>query len=315
MKGADKIEKKNESVVTLSISELHPFVDHPFEVRDDDAMKEIADSVNDFGILTPIVVRPREEGGFEIISGHRRVHACDLAGKTNIPAIVRECTRDQAIIMMVDSNLQRDVILPTEKAKAYKMKMEALKRQGARTDLPSKITSCQVGTKLNSGRTDELVASNTGDSARTVQRFIRLNNLVPELQHLVDEKKIGITPAVEISYLKPEEQDLLVTTIESEQATPSLSQAQKMRKMSGEGTLNEDTMLSMMMEPKKPEQQNVVLTPAKISRFFPRNYTAEQVETVIIKLLESWQKQREKKMQQAAAPPAQHPKKKSEQSL
>ena len=312
MKGADKIEKKNESVVTLSISELHPFVDHPFEVRDDDAMKEIADSVNDFGILTPIVVRPREEGGFEIISGHRRVHACELAGKTNIPAIIRECSRDQAIIMMVDSNLQRDVILPTEKAKAYKMKMDALKRQGARADL----TSHQVGEKL--GRANysvSKVARDANESTTQVHRYIRLNSLVPELQHLVDEKKIGITPAVEISYLKPEEQDLLVTTIESEQATPSLSQAQKMRKMSGEGTLNEDTMLSMMMEPKKPEQQNVVLTPAKISRFFPRNYTAEQVERVIIKLLESWQKQREKKMQQAAAPPAQHPKKKSEHSL
>ena len=278
-----------ETIQNISISELHDFPDHPFEVRDDDSMKEITESTQEYGILTPITVRIREEGGYEIISGHRRKHACELAGITEIPAIVRECTRDEAIIMMVDSNLQRDSILPSEKGRAYKMKLEAIKRQGERKDLKDKkknieSTSRQIVGKLEAG---DFVGQN-GETARTVQRYIRLNELNPKLQNLVDEKKMGITPAVEVSYLSPSEQDLLMETIESEQTTPSLSQAQRLRKMSKEGELNEDTMLELMQSPKKPEGMDVVLKYTEIKEYFPKSFTPMQMKKGIMRLLENF---------------------------
>lgn len=313
--------QKKEVMVILASKDLHPFEGHPFEVRDDDSMREMVESIKTSGVLTPITVRPREEGGYEIISGHRRAHACTLAGVSRIPAIIRNCTRDEAIIMMVDSNLQRESILPTEKAKAYKMKLDALKSQGKRTDLETVynqdfVTSRQVVGKFEAA---DIVGEALGETARTVQRYIRLTELNPEIQKKVDNKEMGITPAVEISYLTPHEQELLVETMESEYCTPSLSQAQRMRKMSKEGTLNEDTMLAMMMEQKKPEQQKVILTPEKISKYFPRDYTAEQVEKVVFKLLDNWyQRIQEKnammnKQQQPA--PSKHAKNKSEPSL
>lgn len=278
-----------ESIEMIPVSELHDFPDHPFAVRDDDAMREITESTKEYGILTPITVRPRDEGGYEIISGHRRKHACELSGITEIPAIVRDCTRDEAIIMMVDSNLQRDCILPSEKGKAYKMKLEAIKRQGERTDLKGKkdipeSTSRQIVGKLEAG---DFVGQN-GETARTVQRYIRLNELNPKLQRLVDERKMGITPAVEVSYLSPDEQNLLMETIESEQTTPSLSQAQKMRKMSKEGNLNEDTMLDLMQAQKKPERMDIVLRYNDIKEFFPKAYTPLQMKNGIMKLLENF---------------------------
>ncbi|MBR4727684.1 MAG: ParB/RepB/Spo0J family partition protein [Clostridia bacterium] len=288
--------EKNETIVILPLDELHDFPDHPFTVRDDQAMRDMAESTREYGVLTPITVRPREEGGYEIISGHRRKHACELSGITEIPAIIRDCTRDEAIVMMVDSNLQRDSILPSEKAKAYKMKLEAIKRQGERTDLLSveaqedqgSSTSAQLGQKLKKPTSREMMASNSPDSSGQIQRIIRLNNLIPPLQKLVDDKKMGFTPAVEISYLTPEEQKLLMETIESEMATPSLSQAQRMRRMSKEGTLNEDSMLEIMIEQKKPEGKLDVTIPYdEIKKYFPKTYTPLQMKDGILSMLEN----------------------------
>ncbi len=247
-------------------------------------MKETVQSIKEFGVILPVIVRQADEGGYEMISGHRRMRACELAGIDTIPAIVRDVDRDTAIIMMVDSNLQRENILPSEKAKAYKMKLEAIKRQGARTDL----TSRQVVGKLESA--DKISETESG---RQVQRYIRLNELSPPLQKLVDEQKMGLTPAVEISYLKPEEQALLVETIESEQATPSLSQAKRMRDLSKLGKLNDDRMLNIMIEQKKPPTRNVVLNADKLNKYFPKSYTNEQIEATIFKLLDVWQKHKQ----------------------
>ena len=274
----------SEVVKHIYIKNIQPFADHPFEVRDDDSMKETVQSVKEYGVIMPVIVRPSDEGGYEMISGHRRMRACELAGMDTIPAIVRDIDRDTAIIMMVDSNLQRENILPSEKAKAYKMKLEAIKRQGARTDL----TSRQVVGKLESA--DKISETESG---RQVQRYIRLNELSPPLQKLVDEQKMGLTPAVEISYLKPEEQALLVETIESEQATPSLSQAKRMRDLSKLGKLNDDRMLDIMMEQKKPPTRNVVLNADKLNKYFPKSYTNEQIEATIFKLLDVWQKHKQ----------------------
>lgn len=253
-------------------------------------MQETIESVRQFGILMPLIVRPNENG-YEIISGHRRKHACELAGIDSVPAIVRYLDNDEAIIFMVDSNIQREDILPSEKAKAYKMKLEALKRQGRRTDL----TSDQVGQKLKGGQkwSIDRVAAEAQESKTQVQRYIRLNELSPPLQQMVDEQKIALTPAVEISFLKPEEQALLVETIDSEQATPSLSQAQRMRKLSQSGDLNEDSMLGIMTEQKKPDM-NITLTWDKLSKYFPRSYTPRKIEETIFKLLEQWQKKRQR---------------------
>ena len=295
-----------EKVRSIALSELHPFPDHPFAVRDDDSMKETVESVKEYGVLVPAIARPREDGGYELVSGHRRKHACELAGLETMPVIVRDMDRDTAIIIMVDSNLQRESILPSERAKAYKMKLEALKRQGKRTDL----TSRQVGekseltpnltAKSNSSKditAVDRVANEVGESARQVHRYVRLTELSPPLQKMVDEKKIAMTPAVEISYLKPEEQALLVETIDSEQATPSLSQAQRMKKLSQSGKLNEDTMLTIMSEEKKPPKEDITLSGEKLRKYFPRSYTPRQMEDTIFKLLEGWQRKRQRDKQ------------------
>ncbi|MCI9582018.1 MAG: ParB/RepB/Spo0J family partition protein [Oscillospiraceae bacterium] len=279
-----------ERVQQIALSELHPFPDHPFSIRDDDSMKETVESVKEYGILTPAIARPRADGGYELLSGHRRKRACELAGLDTMPVIVRDLDMDTAIIFMVDSNIQRENILPSEKAKALKMKLDAIKRQGARHDL----TCTQVGHKLEGKKSIQVIADEAGESRSQVQRYIRLTELSPPLQQMVDDKKIAITPAVEISYLKPEEQELLVETISSEQATPSLSQAQRMKKLSQSGELNEDTMLNIMSEEKKPEVDKIVLTTNTLRKYFPRSYTPRQMENTILKLLEAWTKKRQR---------------------
>lgn len=278
-----------EEIKEILLGELHPFPDHPFGVRDDEAMEQTVESIKEYGVLVPAIARPREDGGYEIIAGHRRKHACEIAGLKTMPVIVREIDRNTATIVMVDSNLQRENILPSERAKAYKMKLEAIKRQGKRHDL----TSTQPVQKLSV----EQIAEDAGTSREQIRRYIRLNELQPELQHLVDEGKIGMTPAVEISYLKPDEQKMLVETIDSEQATPSFSQAQRMRRLSQEGKLNDDAVLSIMTEQKKPENWDLKLPMEKIRKFFPRSYTPQRMEETIIKLLETWMKKRQQDRQ------------------
>ena len=284
----ERQDAKLEKVQNIPLSELYPFPDHPFSVRDDDSMKETVESVKEYGVLMPAIARPREGGGYELVAGHRRKHACELAGLDTMPLIVRDLDRDTAIIFMVDSNIQRENILPSEKAKAYKMKLDAIKRQGARRDL----TCTQVGYKSDGKKSVQVVAEEAGESRSQIQRYVRLNDLSPQLQQMVDDKKIAMTPAVEISYLKPEEQELLVETIESEQATPSLSQAQRMKKLSQSGKLDEDTMLGIMSEEKKPEVDKIVLTSDTLHKYFPRSYTPKQMQDTIIKLLEQWMKKR-----------------------
>ncbi len=276
-------EAGREKIMEIALSELHPFPDHPFSVREDDAMKETVESIKEYGVLTPAIARPREDGGYEIIAGHRRKRACELAGLDTMPVIIRDMDTDTATILMVDSNLQRENILPSERAKAYKMKLEAQKRQGKRTDL----TCGQVGHKSRETISDT-------ESGRTVQRYIRLNELTPPLQQMVDDKKIAVTPAVELSYLKPEEQAMVVETIESEQATPSLSQAQRMKKLSQSGKLNDDAVLSIMSEDKKPEMDKIVFTSDTLRKYFPKSYTPKQMTDTIIKLLDSWSRKRQR---------------------
>ena len=276
----------NETIKDIPLGELHPFPDHPFGVRDDESMAQTVESIREYGVLVPAIARPREDGGYEIIAGHRRKHACELAGLTTMPVIVRDIDRNTATIMMVDSNLQRENILPSERAKAYKMKLDAIKRQGKRHDL----TSTQPVQKLSV----EQVAEDAGTSREQIRRYVRLNELEPELMQLVDEGKIGMTPAVEISYLKPEEQKLLIETIDSEQATPSFSQAQRMRRLSQEGKLNDDAVLGIMMEQKKPENWDLKLPMDRIRKYFPRSYTPQKMEDTIIKLLEMWMKKRQR---------------------
>ena len=287
-----------EKIMEIPLSELFPFEDHPFSVRDDDAMKETVESVKEVGVVVPAIARPREGGGYELIAGHRRKRACELAGLETMPVIVRDLDRDAAIIAMVDSNLQRENILPLEKAKAYKMKMEAINRRAGRpvktVETMPEENGGQVGHNFRGVKTREIVAEGSEDSARTIQRYIRLTELSPELQRMVDDKKIAMTPAVEISYLKPEEQALLVETMESEQATPSLSQAQRMKRMSQEGKLDEDTMLSVMSEQKKPEVDRIVFTSDTLRKYFPKSYTPKKMEETIINLLEGWMKKRQR---------------------
>ena len=278
-----------EYVTNIPVEKLKPFPNHPFQVRDDDSMRETVESIKTYGVLQPAIVRPSKDGDYEILSGHRRKRACELAGRKTIPAIVRELDDDAAIIFMVDSNLQRENILPSERAAAYKMKMEALKRQGLRTDL----TSGQVVPKLKESRTRDIIAESSEESGRQIQRYIRLTELQPELQQMVDEKKIAFTPAVEISYLKPDEQRMLLDTISSEQATPSLSQAQRLKKLSQSGELTDDSMLSIMSEQKKPERNDLTIPADVLEKFFPRSFTPMKMQEVIIKLLESWQRKRQ----------------------
>ena len=278
-----------EYITNIPVEKLRPFPNHPFQVRDDDSMRETVESIKTYGVLQPAIVRPTKDGDYEILSGHRRKHACELAGRKTIPAIVRELDDDSAIIFMVDSNLQRENILPSERAAAYKMKMEALKRQGLRTDL----TSGQVVPKLKESRTRDIIAESSEESGRQIQRYIRLTELQPELQQMVDEKKMAFTPAVEISYLKPDEQRMLLDTISSEQATPSLSQAQRLKKLSQSGELTDDSMLSIMSEQKKPERNDLTIPADVLEKFFPRSFTPIKMQEVIIKLLESWQRKRQ----------------------
>ena len=275
-----------EYITNIPVEKLKPFPNHPFQVRDDDSMRETVESIKTYGVLQPAIVRPAKDGDYEILSGHRRKRACELAGRKTIPAIVRELDDDAAIIFMVDSNLQRENILPSERAAAYKMKMEALKRQGLRTDL----TSPQLAAKF---RSDDAVAKEADVSGDTVRRYIRLTELQPELQQMVDDKKIAFTPAVEISYLKPDEQKMLLDTISSEQATPSLSQAQRLKKLSQAGELTDDSMLSIMSEQKKPERNDLTIPADVLEKFFPRSFTPMKMQEVIIKLLESWQRKRQ----------------------
>ena len=278
---ASQDEAHREKVQEIPLEELHPFAHHPFKVLDDDRMKDTADSIREYGVLVPAIARPRPDGGYELIAGHRRKRGCELAGLKTMPVIVRELDDDASIIIMVDSNIQRENILPSERAFAYQMKLEALKHQGLRSDL----TSCQVGTKL---RADEKLAQSSNESARTVQRFIRLTNLIPTLLDMVDNKKIAFNPAVELSYLTQEEQGKLVDTMESEQATPSLSQAQRLKKFSQEGKLTEESMLAIMSEEKKSEIGKVTLGTDTLRKYFPTNWTPKQMEDQILKLLNNW---------------------------
>ena len=280
-----------EVIVHLPLSELHPFPENPYAVRDDPAMQATADSIKSYGVLTPAIVRPVADGGYEIISGHRRKYGCELAGFDTMPCIVRNLDDDEAVIQLVDSNAQREDVLPSERAKAYKMRLEAIKRRAGRPSRDRKENLPQVAANF---RSDDEVAKASGISGDTVRRYVRLTELTLPLLQMVDEKKIALTPAVELSYLKPEEQALMVDTIESEQATPSLSQAQRLRRMSEAGTLNEDTMLGIMMEQKKPEKNDITLSGEKLRKYFPRYYTPKQIEETIFKLLDAWQRKRQR---------------------
>lgn len=289
-----KKKASTEKITLVPLTDLYERADHPIKMRDDSSMLETIESVKQCGVLTPGIVRPRAEGGYEIIAGRRRKLACKAAGLETMPVIIRELDDEQAIIEMVDSGIQREEVLPSEKAVAYKMKLEAIKRQGARTDL----TSRQDGGKSEDGEKKEaadIVGEAAGESGRQVQRYIRLTELAPELQEMVDTGKIAMTPAVELSYLKPEEQAMLVTTIDYEQATPSLSQAQRMKKQSQEGTLTEDSMLQIMCEQKKPCWDNITLKGQALRKYFPKNYTPRQIEETIYKLLEQWAAHQQKK--------------------
>ena len=293
-----RAEESCEKVVRIPLAELHPFPNHPFHVRDDEAMQNTVDSIKEYGVLTPGIVRPREDGGYEIVAGHRRKHGSELAGLTDMPCIVREMDNDTATILMVDSNSQREDILPSERAQAYKMKLDAIRRKAGRPAKNAEISTAgncdQVGHNYDGKRSVQIVADEAGESKTQVQRYIRLTELQPELQQMVDEKKIAMTPAVELSYLKPEEQQMLLTAIDSEQATPSLSQAQRMKKLSQAGKLNDDTMLDIMMEQKKPEKCELTFSGDVLRKYFPRSYTPQRMQETIIKLLEAWVKKRQR---------------------
>lgn len=283
------IAVQNEAVQNIPLSELFPFKNHPFRIVDDEAMQRTVESVSQFGVLSPAIARPRVDGGYEIISGHRRLHASQLLGLETMPVIVRQMDDDTAVITMVDSNLQREIMLPSERAKAYKMKMDAMKRQGYRTDL----TSGQVGRKLEGKESRELIAEQTGESARQVQRYVNLTNLIPELMQMVDEKKIAFSPAVELSFLTPEEQTNLLDAMEYGQSTPSLSQAQRLKKLSQDGGCDRMAMYAMMSEEKKGDLEKVTIDSGDLRKFFPKSYTPKQMHDVIIKLLTQWQKRRQ----------------------
>ena len=285
-----RADAQREKVVEIPLSELHPFKGHPFKVKDDEAMMETADSIKQYGVLVPAIARPDPEGGYELVAGHRRHRASELADKETMPVIVRDLDDDAATIIMVDSNLQRESLLPSERAFAYKMKLDAMKHQGERVDL----TSSQVGTKLAGKRADQILAEQAGDSRNQVQRFIRLTELVPELLDMVDAKNIAFNPAVELSYLKPEEQVDLLDAMDSEQATPSLSQAQRLKKYSQEGHLTLDMMRVIMGEEKKSDLDRVTFTSDTLRKYFPKSYTPQRMQETIIKLLEAWQKKRQR---------------------
>lgn len=282
-----RADEQREKVQEILLSELHPFPNHPFKVVDDERMLDTADSIREHGVLVPAIARPRPDGGYELIAGHRRKRGCELAGLDTMPVIVRNLDDDASTIIMVDSNIQRESLLPSERAFAYKMKLEALDHQGKRAGL----TSSQLGTKLM--RTDEILAEQSGTSRNQVQRYIRLTELVPDLLDMVDAKKIAFNPAVELSYLKPEEQTALIEAMDSEQATPSLSQAQRLKRFSQEGTLSPDMMRAILSEEKKADMDRVTLTGDTLRKYFPKSYTPRQMEQTILKLLEGWHRRRQ----------------------
>ena len=298
LKGADDIfsteesrqEQQREQVQQIPIGELFPFKNHPFKVLDDESMQRTVESVEQYGVLSPLIARPRPEGGYEIISGHRRQHAAQLAGLDTLPVIVRNMDDDAAVLLMVDSNLQRENILPSERAFAYKMKLEALKNQGARSDL----TCGQFGHKLNGAKARDIVADESGDNARNVQRFIRLTSLIPELLDMVDEKKIAFNPAVELSYLDESQQRDFLEAMNDTQNAPSLSQAQRLKRLAQEGHFSYDVAFAVMGEEKKDELDKVVIKNDTLRKYFPRSYTPKQMEDTIIKLLEQWQRKQQR---------------------
>ena len=279
-------EEQREQVRQIPIGELFPFKNHPFKVLDDDSMSDTVESVKQYGVLSPLIARPRPKGGYEIISGHRRQHAAELAGLETLPVIVRQMDDDAAIILMVDSNLQREHILPSERAFAYKMKLEAIKNQGARSDL----TSTQVVSKL---RSNEKLGAENNQSRETVRRFIRLTNLIPELLDMVDNKTVSFNPAVELSYLSPEQQQEVIRAMDDTQNFPSVSQAKRIKKLAQDGTFTTETVVAIMGEEKKSELDTVTIKNDTLRKYFPRSYTPKQMEDTIIKLLEQWQKKRQ----------------------
>ena len=279
-------DAQREKVVEIALSLLHPFQNHPFQVRDDQAMQETADSIREYGVLVPAIARPDPNGGYELIAGHRRYRASQLAGKETMPVIIRELDDDAATIIMVDSNLQRETLLPSERAFAYKMKLEAMKRQAGR---PSK-NSAQLGRNFDGKESREILAEQVGQSRNQISRYIRLTELIPELLELVDERKIALNPAYELSFLKKEEQINLLDAMESEQTTPSLSQAQRLKKFSQEGHLSLDVMRAILSEEKKSEVDRVTLTSDTLRKYFPKSYTPQRMQDTIIKLLEQWQR-------------------------
>lgn len=285
-----RADAQREKVQEIPLGELHPFRNHPFKVKNDAAMQDTVDSVREYGVLVPAIARPDPDGGYELIAGHRRHHASELAGKETMPVIVRDLDDDAATIIMVDSNLQREELLPSERAFAYKMKLDAMKRQAGR---PMKENRDQVGHNFSGKRTVELIAENAPDSRNQIQRYIRLTELIPELLDMVDERKIAFNPAVELSYLKKEEQTLLLEAMDSEQATPSLSQAQRLKKFSQQKMLSLDVMRAVMSEEKKTDLDRVTLKNETLRRYFPKSYTPKQMEDTIIKLLEGWYKKRQ----------------------
>ena len=284
-----RADDQREKVQEIPLGELHPFRNHPFKVKDDAAMQDTVDSVREYGVLVPAIARPDPDGGYELIAGHRRHHASELAGKETMPVIVRDLDDDAATIIMVDSNLQREELLPSERAFAYKMKLEAMKHQGERLDL----TSAQVGRKLENRESREILAEQVGQSRNQISRFIRLTELIPTLLDMVDERKIALNPAVELSHLKKEEQTLLLEAMDSEQATPSLSQAQRLKKFSQQKMLSLDVMRAVMSEEKKTDLDRVTLKNETLRKYFPKSYTPKQMEDTIIKLLEGWYKKRQ----------------------
>ena len=284
-------EEQREQVQQIPIDELHPFTNHPFKVLDDEAMTRTVESIAQYGVLAPLIARPRPEGGYEIISGHRRQYAAKLAGLDTLPVIVRQMSDDAAVILMVDSNLQREHILPSERAFAYKMKLEALKNQGARSDL----TCGQFGHKLIGAKARDIVADESGDNARNVQRFIRLTSLIPELLDMVDEKKIAFNPAVELSYLDESQQRDFLEAMEDTQNAPSLSQAQQLKKMAQQGAFSYEKAFDVMGQEKKSEKDTVTIKNETLRKYFPRSYTPKQMEEKIIQLLDAWQKKQQRR--------------------
>ena len=284
-------EEQREQVQQIPIDDLHPFTNHPFKVLDDEAMTRTVESIAQYGVLAPLIARPRPEGGYEIISGHRRQYAAKLAGLDTLPVIVRNMDDNAAVLLMVDSNLQRENILPSERAFAYKMKLEALKNQGARSDL----TCGQIGHKLNGAKARDIVADESGDNARNVQRFIRLTNLIPELLDMVDEKKISFNPAVELSYLDESQQRDFLEAMEDTQNAPSLSQAQQLKKMAQQGEFSYEKAFDVMGQEKKSEKDTVTIKNETLRKYFPRSYTPRQMEEKIIQLLDAWQKKQQRR--------------------